>query len=93
MTTSSAITVDAGYGPQPNAYFDRDGSGTPVLFVHGLGNAASNFEDTLAAHALADHRLIGLDLPGCGASPYPRHRNIRIRDLGDRADDRNLPLG
>ena len=78
MTTYSTITLNLAFGPQPIVYFDRDASGTPVLFVHGLGNAASNFEDTLAARALADHRLIGLDLPGCGASPYPRTTRLDI---------------
>jgi pimeloyl-ACP methyl ester carboxylesterase len=51
VTTYSTIILNLGFGPQPIAYFDRDASGTPVLFVHGLGNAASNFEDTLAARA------------------------------------------
>jgi pimeloyl-ACP methyl ester carboxylesterase len=74
VVTYSTITLNRDSGPQPIAYFDRHASGTPVLFVHGLGNAASNFEDTLAAPVLADHRLIALDLPGCGASPYPRTR-------------------
>ena len=78
MTAYSTITLNPGFGPQPIAYFDRGGSGTPVLFVHGLGNAASNFEDALAARALAEHRLIGLDLPGCGASPYPRSTRLDI---------------
>lgn len=76
MTTYSNITLNTGFGGQPIAFFDRDGSGTPVVFVHGLGNAASNFEDVLEARALADHRLIALDLPGCGASPYPRRLDI-----------------
>lgn len=81
MTTCSTVTLNPGFGPQPIAYFDRGGSATPVLFVHGLGNAASNFEDTLAAPALADHRLIGLDLPGCGASPYPPTARLDIDRL------------
>ncbi|HEV8200488.1 MAG TPA: alpha/beta hydrolase [Candidatus Polarisedimenticolia bacterium] len=78
MTNDSTLTVNPGFGPQPIAYFDRDGSRTPVLFVHGLGNAASNFEDTLTARPLAGHRLIALDLPGCGASPYPRTTRLDI---------------
>jgi pimeloyl-ACP methyl ester carboxylesterase len=78
VTTYSNLTLNPGFGPQPIAYFDRDARGTPVLFLHGLGNAASNFEDALAAPALAGHRLIGLDLPGCGASPYPRTTRLDI---------------
>ncbi|HYV17573.1 MAG TPA: alpha/beta hydrolase [Verrucomicrobiae bacterium] len=78
MTNDSTLTLNPGFGPLPIAYFDRDGSRTPVLFVHGLGNAASNFEDTLAARPLAGHRLIALDLPGCGASPYPRTTRLDI---------------
>ena len=70
-----------GFGKQPISYFDRSGTKTPVVFVHGLGNAAANFEEMLDSEALADHRLIAIDLPGCGASPYPETTRLNIDDL------------
>jgi pimeloyl-ACP methyl ester carboxylesterase len=81
VTIYSTIALNLGFGPQPIAYFDRAATGTPVLFVHGLGNAASNFEDALSARTLADHRLVALDLPGCRASPYPRTTHLDIDAL------------
>jgi pimeloyl-ACP methyl ester carboxylesterase len=54
------------------AFFD-EGSGPPLLFVHGLGGDFTHFEHVAAA--LADrHRVIGVDMPGCGDSEKPRHR-------------------
>jgi pimeloyl-ACP methyl ester carboxylesterase len=50
--------------------FERRGSGTPLVLVHGIG---SRWEvwlpvlDTLAAH----HDVIAVDLPGFGVSPRP----------------------
>jgi pimeloyl-ACP methyl ester carboxylesterase len=69
------------YGKQTISYFDRAGDRTPVLFVHGLGNRAANFEDTLEAKALAGHRLIALDLPGSGGSPYPHQAPLDVDGL------------
>lgn len=44
------------------------GSGPPVVFLHGLGGAASNWVDV--APLLVDrHRVVALDLPGHGGSP------------------------
>jgi len=51
--------------------------------VHGLGNAAANFDELVDEPALAGHRLIALDFPGCGVSPYPEDRSLRIDDLVD----------
>jgi len=48
--------------------FDRRGSGSPVVLVHGLGSRWQVFEpvlDLLAAH----HDVVAVDLPGFGASP------------------------
>ena len=68
------------------SYFDRAGDSTPILFLHGLGNAASNFDAMLANRSLAQHRLVALDFPGCGDSPYPLNQNRNIDDLVDLVD-------
>lgn len=43
------------------------GSGPPLILVHGLGGAASNWTE-LAPALLERHRLLVLDLPGHGGS-------------------------
>ena len=60
------------------AYFDRRGPGPTVMFVHGLGNAAANFEGMLTDESLRQCRLIAMDLPGSGNSPYPDARRLDI---------------
>lgn len=50
-------------------YLEREGSGTPVVVVHGFGadkNAMAGF-----ATRLAEHRVIVPDLPGFGDHPLP----------------------
>jgi pimeloyl-ACP methyl ester carboxylesterase len=82
----STIELALDFGKQSIAYFDREGANTPVLFVHGLGNAAANFEEILHCAALASHRLIALDLPGCGGSPYPTNIHLDIDRVVDVLD-------
>lgn len=50
-------------------FFD-EGQGPPVVFVHGLGGNATHFEFLLTDLA-KDHRVVGLDLVGCGWSRKP----------------------
>jgi pimeloyl-ACP methyl ester carboxylesterase len=50
-------------------FFD-EGSGPPLVFVHGLGGNATHFE-ALARTLVSRHRVIGLDLVGCGWSAKP----------------------
>ncbi|MGI5861404.1 MAG: alpha/beta fold hydrolase [Myxococcales bacterium] len=60
------------YDPYRTVYFD-EGSGPPLVFVHGLGGNVTHFE--FVARELAnDHRVAGLDLVGFGASAKPRVR-------------------
>ena len=48
------------------------GDGPPVLLIHNLGAGASSFEFRSLAPLLAgDHRVIALDLLGCGLSELP----------------------
>ena len=81
-----ALQLQVDWGTQRVTYFDRAGEGSAIVFVHGLGNAASNFKDLLDEAALRSHRLIALDLPGSGGSPYPADRTLGIDDLVDLLD-------
>ena len=52
------------------------GSGAPVVLVHGLGGAASNWVE-LAPELARDHRVVALDHPGHGgSSPLPALPNL-----------------
>ena len=46
-----------------------DGTGSPIIFVHGLGGDSNSFQMLLGA--LAGFRCIRPDLPGSGRSPRP----------------------
>jgi pimeloyl-ACP methyl ester carboxylesterase len=50
-------------------FFD-EGCGPALVFVHGLGGNATHFE-ALAKALASRHRVIGLDLVGCGWSAKP----------------------
>lgn len=57
-------------GVEPIAYFDTGavpGGGEPLLFIHGLGGNFTHWEN-LATRLARTHRVIGIDLPGCGDS-------------------------
>ncbi|WP_141922769.1 alpha/beta fold hydrolase [Haloactinospora alba] len=50
--------------------YDRTGSGTPVVLLHGLAHRRQTWYPVMRnlAHR---HEAIALDLPGCGSSPDP----------------------
>jgi pimeloyl-ACP methyl ester carboxylesterase len=83
----SEATLLAGFRPQfaeirscRIRWFER-GEGEPLVLVHGLGGAASNW--TLLAPGLAERRRVLVpDLPGHGGSGPPPHE----ADLGTYAD-------
>lgn len=50
-------------------FFD-EGQGEPLVMVHGLGGNATHWEQ-IARALVRDHRVIGLDLVGCGWSAKP----------------------
>ncbi|MBA2445562.1 MAG: alpha/beta fold hydrolase [Nocardioidaceae bacterium] len=61
--------------------FERRGSGTPLLLVHGLGASWPSW--SLILDNLADHRdVIAIDLPGFGDSP-PLPGEVSIATLTD----------
>jgi pimeloyl-ACP methyl ester carboxylesterase len=61
-------------------FFDA-GEGEPIVFVHGLGGNATHFE-FLARPLARAHRVVGLDLVGCGWSLKPE-RSYDIELLRD----------
>jgi pimeloyl-ACP methyl ester carboxylesterase len=54
---------------------------TPFVWVHGLSGSWQNWLENLP-HFARHHRCIAFDLPGFGASPMPRSREITIKGYG-----------
>lgn len=63
------------------AVFD-EGEGDALVFVHGLVGDFTHFEHVVRPLAAHGYRLIGVDLPGCGASDKPLVRHS-IRGYGE----------
>ena len=51
-------------------HYTEEGSGFPVLMIHGFGGAYTNFSK-LANLMKSDYRVIRIDLPGFGLSDFP----------------------
>jgi pimeloyl-ACP methyl ester carboxylesterase len=69
------VTVD---GRQVNVI--ELGSGTPIVFIHGLSGSWQNWLEQLPVFA-REHRVIAFDLPGFGASEMPAQK-ITISGYG-----------
>ena len=52
------------------AYYESDGKGQPVLFVHGNSMSGLCFEKQLKSALGKKHRFVAIDLPGHGLSAH-----------------------
>ena len=57
----------------PNLFWDRAGSGEPLLLLHGIGSTHDDFA-ALRPRLEAEYCVLAPDLPGHGRSPAPAHR-------------------
>jgi len=57
----------------------RRGSGSPIVFLHGLGMTAATW-DGVAEILAGRHTVLALDLPGHGDSPCPEESAAFTRD-------------
>lgn len=46
----------------------RDGTGTPLVFLHGFGSTKEDYTDVIQHHQLADRPVLAYDAPGCGTT-------------------------
>lgn len=46
----------------------RDGTGTPLVFLHGFGSTKEDYADVVRQEHLADRPVLAYDAPGCGAT-------------------------
>ena len=58
-------------------YLD-EGSGPPLVLIHGLGGQMHNFTHSLLDRLKLNHRVIILDRPGCGYSTRPRRASAAL---------------
>jgi pimeloyl-ACP methyl ester carboxylesterase len=58
-------------------YID-EGSGPPLVLIHGLGGQMHNFTHSLLDRLKRNHRVIVLDRPGCGYSTRPRRASAAL---------------
>lgn len=46
----------------------RDGTGTPLVFLHGFGSTKEDYADVIHQEGFADLPVVAYDAPGCGAT-------------------------
>lgn len=46
----------------------REGTGVPLVFLHGFGSTKEDYADVIQQEALADRPVLAYDAPGCGAT-------------------------
>src|SRR5512141_2702232 len=74
-TLTNAVAVPSGLWPdmlhcpysEVMLHSTRQGSGKPLLLIHGLGSSIANWKPVIPALA-AERDVIAVDLPGCGES-------------------------
>ena len=60
--------------------YERVGSGSPLVLIHGLGSARTIWK--LVIPRLSENfDVIAVDLPGHGATPFPDNTAMSPRDL------------
>ncbi|GAU69297.1 putative 2-hydroxy-6-oxo-7-methylocta-2,4-dienoate hydrolase [Streptomyces sp. NBRC 110611] len=63
-------------------HYTDEGTGTPVLFLHGWGTSGRAW-DAQVADLGADHRVVTLDWRGCGRSDHPADGNTIAGNAAD----------
>lgn len=46
----------------------RDGTATPIVFLHGFGSTKEDYADIIQHPELDDHAVLAYDAPGCGTT-------------------------
>jgi pimeloyl-ACP methyl ester carboxylesterase len=59
-------------------HYYEEGSGPPLVLIHGLAGQTRVFTHSLLDRLKAEHRVIIIDRPGCGYSARPRGASAAI---------------
>ena len=65
----------------------RDGTGTPLVFLHGFGSTKEDYADVTQQTDLADRPVLAYDAPGCGASTCSNPEVVSIPFLVSVAEE------
>ncbi|RII13946.1 Lipase 1 precursor [Streptomyces sp. YIM 130001] len=69
MSTTAFLSIDTPHGPEAvSVAYHREGSGEPLLLLHGIGHHRQAWDPVLRILA-AERDVIAVDLPGFGESP------------------------
>lgn len=68
------------------AGMQRDGTGTPLVFLHGFGSTKEDYADVARQQALAGRPVLAYDAPGCGATDCSDLSRVSIPFLVDVAE-------
>ncbi|HYJ87024.1 MAG TPA: alpha/beta hydrolase [Pyrinomonadaceae bacterium] len=68
--------------PNEELYYESYGDGDPVLCLHGLGACLYTWRNLIEPLSQS-HKLILVDLKGCGASPKPRDGRYSVQDQAE----------
>lgn len=60
-------------------HYTDEGSGPPILMIHGLAGQMRNFARPLVDDLARDYRVIRIDRPGSGYSPRAASTSARLR--------------
>ena len=63
----------------------REGSSTPIVFLHGFGSTKEDYADVVRYAALEEHGILAYDAPGCGQTSCSDLSKISIPFLVDTA--------
>jgi pimeloyl-ACP methyl ester carboxylesterase len=61
-------------------HYLEGGNGRPVVFVHGLGSRALDWDAVLRAAVHAGYRVYAMDLPGFGESSKPKGASYSVSE-------------
>ncbi len=56
----------------------RNGTGEPIVFLHGFGSTKEDYADIVHFPAFDDHRFLAYDAPGCGATRCSEVTSVTI---------------
>jgi len=59
----------------------RNGSGAPLVFLHGFGSTKEDYADVAQQAALSDRPVLAYDAPGCGATACADLAALSVRFL------------
>lgn len=72
------VETTVGGVPVTVAGMHRDGSGPPILFLHGFGSTKEDYADTAFDARFDGRALVAYDAPGCGESACGDHAVLSI---------------